>query len=54
MVWVTGGVLLVAIAISSLLELKKIRTGSFLPALLIAPLLVFVLTLLGVNWASLP
>jgi uncharacterized membrane protein YqgA involved in biofilm formation len=50
----TGGVLLVAIAISSLLEIKKIRTGSFLPALLIAPLLVFVLTLLGVNWASLP
>lgn len=50
----TGGVLLAAIAISSLLELKKIRTGSFLPALLVAPVLVFVLTLLGVNWASLP
>jgi uncharacterized protein len=50
----TGGVLLVAIAISSLLELRKIRTGSFLPALLVAPLLVAILTLLGINWASLP
>lgn len=29
----TGGVLLAAIAISNLLELRRIRTGSFLPAL---------------------
>jgi uncharacterized protein len=50
----TGGVILVAIAISSLLEIKQIRTGSFLPALLVAPILVAVLTLLGINWASLP
>ena len=36
----TGGVLLVGIAVSSLLELKKIRLGSFLPALVITPLIV--------------
>ena len=50
----TGGVLLVAIAISSLLEIKKIRTGSFLPALLVTPILVAILTMLGINWAALP
>ena len=38
-----GGLILMAIAISSLLEIKKIRTGSFLPALLITPLIVWVL-----------
>jgi len=42
----TGGVILVGIAISSLLELKKIRTGSFLPALIIAPIIVWILSLL--------
>jgi len=41
----TGGVILVAIAISSLLEIKKIRTGSFLPALLLAPIIVWILSL---------
>ncbi len=50
----TGGVLLMAIAISSLLELKPIRTGNLLPALIVAPLLVVALTALGVNWAALP
>lgn len=40
-----GGVILVGIAISSLLELKKIHTGNFLPALLIAPLIVWILSL---------
>lgn len=40
-----GGVILVAIAISSLLEIKKIRTGSFLPALLLAPIIVWILAL---------
>jgi len=34
-----GGVILLAIAISSLLELKAIRAANFLPALVIAPLL---------------
>lgn len=38
-----GGLILMAIAISSLLSIKKIRTGSFLPALLVTPLIVFVL-----------
>lgn len=39
-----GGVLLIGIAISSLLEIKKIRVGNFLPALVIAPLLVAVIS----------
>ena len=38
-----GGLILMAIAISSLLAIKKIRTGSFLPALLITPLIVYIL-----------
>lgn len=38
-----GGLLLMAIALSNLLEIKKIRTGSLLPALLITPLIVFFL-----------
>jgi uncharacterized membrane protein YqgA involved in biofilm formation len=41
----TGGVLLMGIGISSLLELKKIRVGNLLPALLIAPLIVYVISL---------
>jgi hypothetical protein len=39
----TGGVLLLGLAISSLLEIKKIRVGNFLPALVFAPLLVALL-----------
>ena len=35
----TGGVLLVGLAVSSLLEIKPIRVGNFLPALVIAPAL---------------
>ncbi len=42
----TGGVILVGLAISNILEIKKIRTGSFLPALFIAPLIVLLLTLI--------
>lgn len=42
----TGGVILAGLAISSILEIKKIRTGNFLPALLIAPLLVFIISLI--------
>lgn len=49
----TGGVILLGIAVSSLLEIKKIRTGNFLPALVIAPLIVAGLRLLGVE-LSLP
>ena len=40
-----GGVILLGIAISGLLEIKKIRTASFLPALILAPLIVYLLTL---------
>ncbi len=39
----TGGVILVGLGISNLLEIKKIRVGNFLPALAIAPLIVWVL-----------
>lgn len=42
-----GGVILVGLAISSLLEIKKIRVGNFLPALAIAPLMVWILSLFG-------
>ena len=34
-----GGVILVALAMSSLLEIKKVRVGNLLPALLVAPLI---------------
>jgi hypothetical protein len=44
----TGGVILMALAISSLLEIKKIRAGNFLPALAVAPLIVWILSLLGI------
>jgi hypothetical protein len=40
-----GGVILVGIAVSSLLEIKKIRVGNFLPALFITPLLVWIVSL---------
>ncbi len=36
----TGGLLIMAIGISGLLELKPVRLGNFLPALLLAPLFV--------------
>jgi uncharacterized membrane protein YqgA involved in biofilm formation len=44
-----GGVLLLGIAISSLLEIKPIRMGSFLPSLAIAPLIVAILAFLGIG-----
>lgn len=43
----TGGVILVAIAISSLLEIKKIRTASLLPALLVSPIIVWILSIIN-------
>jgi hypothetical protein len=45
----TGGVLLIGIAVSSLLEIKLIRVGNFLPALIFAPLIVFLLTFFGIS-----
>lgn len=41
-----GGVILIGLAVSSLLEIKKIRVGNFLPALAIAPLIVWILSLM--------
>lgn len=41
-----GGIILIGIAISSLLEIKPIRTANFLPALIIAPLIVRILALI--------
>src|SRR5512145_1556327 len=41
----TGGILLIGVGISSILELKKIRVGNFLPALVIAPIIVYFLSL---------
>jgi uncharacterized protein len=40
----TGGVILLGLAMSSLLEIKKIRVGNMLPGLLVAPLIVWVLS----------
>jgi len=45
----TGGILLLGIAVSSLLELKPIRVGNFLPALVLAPLIVYLLSLFGIS-----
>jgi uncharacterized membrane protein YqgA involved in biofilm formation len=42
----TGGVLLLGLAMSSLLEIKPIRTGNLLPALAIAPLIAWILSLI--------
>jgi len=47
----TGGILIMGLAISTLLEIKPIRVGNFLPALLIAPLVVWALDLLGLPLA---
>lgn len=44
----TGGVLLLGLAISNLLEIKPIRVGNFLPALLVAPIIVAIFTALGI------
>ncbi len=46
----TGGVILVGIGISNLLQIKKIRTGSFLPAIFLAVLIVLLLNALGVTY----
>ena len=46
----TGGVILAGIALSNLLQIKKIRTGSFLPALFLAVLIVLLLNALGVAY----
>ena len=45
-----GGVILAGLAISNLLEIKKIRTGSFLPALIVVVGVVLLLNKLGIAW----
>ena len=45
-----GGVILAGLAISNLLEIKKIRTGSFLPALIVVVGVVLLLNKLGISW----
>lgn len=45
-----GGVILAGVAISSLLELKKIRNGSLLPSLFIAVLIVYLLSALKISF----
>jgi len=45
-----GGLLLIGLSISSLLELKPIRVGNFLPALALAPLLVALVEYLGLTF----
>jgi len=42
----TGGVILIGLALSSLLEIKKIRVGNMLPGLAVAPLIVWVISLI--------
>jgi len=37
----TGGILLIGVGISNLLDIKRIRVGNFLPALAVAPLIVW-------------
>lgn len=45
-----GGILLIGLAFSSLLEIKSIRVGNFLPALLAAPIIVAILTALHIGY----
>lgn len=44
-----GGVLLLGLAIGTLLELRPVRAGNLLPALIVAPLLVFALRYFGIG-----
>jgi len=46
-----GGLMLVGLAISSLLEIKRIRVGNLLPGLFMAPLLVALQALVG-GWIA--
>jgi uncharacterized membrane protein YqgA involved in biofilm formation len=42
-----GGLMLLGLSISSLLKICPIRTGNFLPALAVAPIIVALLLALG-------
>lgn len=43
----TGGIIILGLGVSSLLELREIRTGNLLPALVLAPILVKLVELLA-------
>ena len=43
----TGGILLIGLSFSSLLEIKPIRVGNFLPSLVISPLIVYLLSIIN-------
>lgn len=43
-----GGIMLMGIAISSLLEIKKIRVANFLPGFIILPVVIWLFNLLGI------
>lgn len=45
----TGGIILMGLSVGSLLELRPVRSGNFIPALLIAPIAVAILTWLGIK-----
>ena len=44
----TGGIILFGLSLSRLLEIKSIRVGNMLPALILAPLIVWILSKLAV------
>jgi uncharacterized membrane protein YqgA involved in biofilm formation len=44
-----GGVILIGIAVSSLLEIRKIRSANLLPALVVAPAVAWIFALLGIG-----
>jgi uncharacterized membrane protein YqgA involved in biofilm formation len=44
-----GGVILIGIAISSLLEIRKIRSANLLPALVLTPAVAWALLALGIG-----
>jgi uncharacterized membrane protein YqgA involved in biofilm formation len=44
----TGGVILTGLSISNLLEIKKIRVGNFLPALIFAPMIAWIISLFNI------
>jgi uncharacterized membrane protein YqgA involved in biofilm formation len=43
-----GGIMLVGLAISNLLEIKRIRVANFLPGFIIIPLIVLLFTYFGI------
>lgn len=43
-----GGIMLMGIAVSSLLEIKKIRVANFLPGFIVLPLIIWLFNLFGI------